>query len=201
MTGFFITLEGGEGAGKSTQAKLLAERLRGQSRTVISTHEPQGEVREILVEGEPGRWSVEAEALLNYAQRDQHLRSIIRPALARGEIVICDRFLDSTRAYQGHAGGCDLSFIDELERRIVGDTWPDLTLVFDLDPSIGLARAGARGGADRFERKGMAFHARLRDGFLAIAECDPERCRLIDAGASVDSVAAAIWRIVEPLLP
>jgi dTMP kinase len=201
MKGLFITFEGGEGAGKSIQATRLAAELKVRGHWVCLTHEPQGEIRPLLVDGEPGRWSVEAETLLNYAQRDQHLRRIIRPALDRGEIVLSDRFMDSTRAYQGHAGGCDIALIDELERRIVGETRPRLTVIFDLDPQAGLARAAARGGADRYERKGIAFHMRLRDGFRAIAAADPARCRLIDAGAGVDDVAAVIWKLVEPLLP
>jgi dTMP kinase len=201
MRGRFITFEGGEGAGKSTQAKLIGERLRMGGQRVTLTHEPQGEIRPLLVEGEPGRWSAEAEALLNYAQRDQHLRGIVRPALERGEIVICDRFMDSTRAYQGYAGGCDLKFIDTLESAIVGASRPDLTIVFDLDPAIGLARAGARGGADRFERKGRAFHATLREGFYAIAAGDPKRCKIVNADADIDAVTAAIWQLVEPLQP
>jgi dTMP kinase len=200
MKGLFITLEGGEGAGKSIQAKLLAERLKERGRVAVLTHEPIGELRALLVEGEPGRWSAEAEALLNYAQRDAHLRTLIRPALARGEIVVCDRFMDSTRAYQGHAGGCDLAFIDELERRIVGETRPDLTIVFDLDPAIGLARARTRGGADRFERKGLDFHATLREAFRTIAAADSLRYRLVDADASIESLADTIWRLVEPRL-
>jgi dTMP kinase len=198
MKGIFITFEGGEGAGKSTQAKLLADRIRERGRTPVLTHEPIGEIRALLVEGDPGRWSVEAETLLNYAQRDAHLRTLIRPALARGEVVVCDRFMDSTRAYQGHAGGCDLGFIDELERRIVGDTRPDLTIVFDLDPSVGLARAKTRGGADRYERKGLDFHATLREAFRAIAHTDSLRYRLIDAAETVESIADTIWRLVEP---
>ena len=200
MKGLFVTLEGGEGAGKSTQAKLLAERLKERGRVAVLTHEPIGEVRALLVEGELGRWSAEAETLLNYAQRDAHLRTLIRPALARGEIVVCDRFMDSTRAYQGHAGGCDLAFIDDLERRIVGETRPDLTIVFDLDPAIGLARAQARGGADRFERKGLDFHAKLREAFRTIAAADSLRYRLIDAAAGIESLADTIWRLVEPRL-
>ena len=196
----FITFEGGEGTGKSTQLKLLADRLLAEGRIVVQTREPGGTkeaeaLRALLVSGETDRWSAESEALLNYAARDSHLHHVIRPALAAGAIVLCDRFMDSTRAYQGYAGGCTFHLLDELERSIVGDTRPTLTLMFDLDPIIGLARAKSRGeGAeDRFERKGLAFHQRIRHGFMEIAKADPQRCRVINANQSVDAVAAAIW--------
>ena len=207
MAALFITFEGGEGAGKSTHCRLLAERLRARGRAATLTREPGGspaaeQVRGLLVSGATNRWSPEAEALLNYAARDSHLRETIRPALARGEIVICDRFIDSTRAYQGFAGGCDMSLIDVLERQIVGADRPRLTLVFDLDVARGLERAGGRGtpGEDRFERKGLAFHQRLRDGFLAMAKAEPERCRVIDASGPVEATANAVWRHVEPMV-
>jgi dTMP kinase len=196
----FITFEGGEGTGKSTQINILAQRLEALSEQVVVTREPggtpQGErLREILVTGDTQSWSAEAEALLNYAGRDQHLRQIIRPALAAGKTVLCDRFMDSTRAYQGHAGACPLTFIDALEAQIVGTTRPNLTLIFDLDPKIGLARAKSQGKGreDRFERKGLAFHQRLRAGFLAIAEAEPLRCKVINAAANIEVVSAQIW--------
>ncbi len=196
----FITFEGGEGAGKSTQVKLLAEHLKNN---VVLTREPGGTVqaeslRSLLVSGDTNRWSAEAEALLNYAARDSHLNELIRPALKRGLTVICDRFMDSTRAYQGYAGACTFHLLDELERSIVGETRPDLTFIFDLDPVVGLARAKSRGdGADdRFERKGLAFHQRLRAGFLQIANGDPKRCHIIDAGRPIDAVSAEIRTIM-----
>ncbi len=196
----FITFEGGEGTGKSTQIKLLADRLIAQGRAVILTREPGGTkqaeaLRSLLVSGDTDRWSAESEALLNYAARDSHLHQVIRPALTAGSTVLCDRFMDSTRAYQGYAGACTFHLLDELERSIVGDTRPTLTFVFDLDPVIGLARAKSRGdGAeDRFERKGLAFHQRLRNGFLEIAQADPQRCRVIDASQDMIAVATAIW--------
>ena len=196
----FITFEGGEGTGKSTQVKLLAERLKAAGRDVLTTREPGGTpeaeaLRSLLVSGDTARWSPQAEALLNYAARDSHLAAVIRPALASGQTVICDRFMDSTRAYQGFAGGCAMDFIDALERAIVGSTRPDVTLVFDLDPQLGLARAVARGGAseDRYERKGLAFHQRLREGFLEIARAEPQRCRVIDASQGIEAVAAQVW--------
>jgi dTMP kinase len=201
----FITFEGGEGAGKSTQIRLLAARLEASGRKVCLTREPGGApeaeaLRELLIHGGTDRWSPEAEALLNYAARDAHLHQTIRPALGRGEMVLCDRFMDSTRAYQAYAGGADFALVDALESAIVGVTRPQLTLVFDLDPTLGLARAKERGGADRFERKGLAFHERLREGFKAIAASDPARCVLLDASRSVEAIAADIVAIVEARL-
>jgi len=201
----FITFEGGEGAGKSTQIRLLATRLEALGRKVCLTREPGGApeaeaLRELLIHGGTDRWSAEAEALLNYAARDAHLRQTIRPALTRGEVVLCDRFMDSTRAYQAYAGGADMGLVDSLERAIVGPTRPSLTLIFDLDPALGLARAKERGGADRFERKGIAFHERLREGFRAIAAADPRRCVLVDAYRSVEAIAIEIAATVEARL-
>jgi dTMP kinase len=197
----FITFEGGEGTGKSTQVKLLADRLRGQGIDVLATREPGGTpeaeaIRNILVNGGPDSLSAEAEALLNYAARDHHLRHLIRPALAKGTTVICDRFMDSTRAYQACAGGASQSFIDTLEQTIVGKTLPNLTLIFDLDPKLGLERARTRGGADRFEKKGLDFHQKLRAGFLEIAKQHPQRCKLIDAAQPLDVVTKLVWDAV-----
>ncbi len=207
LAGFFITFEGGEGAGKSTQIRLLSERLASLKRPHILTREPGGTIeaeaiRNLLVNGAASRWSAEAEALLNNAARDSHLNAVIKPALAANKIVLCDRFMDSTRAYQGFAGGCSPEFIAALENTIVGKNKPELTLVFDLDPTIGLARAKARsdGSEDRYERKGLAFHQALRQGFLDIAQAEPERCTVIDASASVDAIASAVWTVVEPKL-
>lgn len=199
MSGGFITFEGGEGAGKSTQISRLANRIKAHLPELVTTREPggtpQGEaLRSLLVNGAPEHWSAMSEALLNYAARDAHLRHVIRPALQRGATVICDRFMDSTRAYQGYAGGCDMHFIDELERNIVGATRPQLTLILDLDPEAGLARARARGDGieDRYERKGLAFHRKLREAFRAIASADPKRCRLINADEPVEKVEQSI---------
>ncbi|MEM7635973.1 MAG: dTMP kinase [Pseudomonadota bacterium] len=201
----FITFEGGEGTGKSTQTALLAERLRGSGHQVVETREPGGSpdadaIRQLLVSGETGRWSVTAEILLNYAARESHLRQTIVPGLDSGAIVICDRFADSTRAYQGYAGGGDKGLIEQLDRNIVADAQPDLTLVFDLDPCIGLERAGLRGGDDRFERKGLDFHKRLRDGYLAVAGTFSGRCSIIDASGTIEQIAASVWQAVEPHL-
>lgn len=199
MAGVFITFEGGEGTGKSTQVRMLASALEQRGFNLCITREPggtpQGEaLRHLLVTGEPGRWSATAEALLNNAAREAHLAGVIRPALAAGQSVICDRFMDSTMAYQGYAGGCDTAFLRQLQEVVVGETVPDLTLVFDLDPEVGLARAKARndGSEDRFERKGPAFHALLRQGFLTIARDNPARCRVIDAAQPVDNVHAQV---------
>jgi dTMP kinase len=195
MAGLFITFEGGEGAGKSTQISRLATYFRALSRDVVLTREPGGtksgeEIRNLLVNGEPGKWSSIAEALLNYAARTGHLMDVIRPALASDKVVVCDRFMDSTRAYQGVAGDCPMALIDALEHSIVGTTRPQLTFIFDLDPSVGLARAKQRGDGveDRYERKGLAFHQKLRQGFLDIAKAEPSRCRVLDASLSVDDV-------------
>ena len=206
MTGLFITFEGGEGSGKSTQATRLGERLKGMGLDVVVTREPGGTpeaeaLRGLLVSGDVTRWTPAAEALLNYAARDSHLARVVRPALARGAVVLCDRFMDSTRAYQGYAGGVSLEFLDSLERHIVGATRPDLTLIFDLDPREGLARATSRAGfEDRFERKGLDFHARLRDGFLDILRRDPKRCRLVDGAEAAEQVADAVWSIVSRIV-
>lgn len=204
--GFFITLEGGEGTGKSTQAKKLSGYLRKAGHDVVQTREPGGTpeaegLRDLLVRGEPSRWSAEAEALLNYAARDHHLNHLIRPALARGSWVLCDRFMDSTRVYQSYAGGCPEELVDALEKAIVKETRPHLTFIFDLEPSVGLARANGRtmGGGDRFERKGLPFHEKLRKGFAAIAAREPMRCKLIDAAQDEDTVFAAILKHVEAL--
>ena len=205
MPGVFITFEGGEGTGKSSHARDLAEALRQTGRSVVLTREPGGsagaeEVRALLVTGAVGRWSADAEALLNYAARDSHLRETIRPALARGDLVLCDRFMDSSRAYQGFAGGADMALIDMLDRTIVGATRPQLTLILDVEPELGLSRAKGRGGAeDRFEKKGLDFHRKLRAAFLDIAARDPGRCRVIDSSRSYDAVSEDIRRAVAEL--
>jgi dTMP kinase len=204
--GGFITFEGGEGAGKSTQARRLAERLRAAGRAVTVTREPGGSpgaeaIRDLLVRGEAERWSPVSETLLMYAARRDHIERTVAPALARGEIVVCDRFYDSTRAYQGAGGGAPMQLIAALEAEVVGAVTPDLTLIFDLPVAEGLARAAARGeGEARFESKGLAFHERLRDAYLAIAKREPERCVIIDAVGDLDSVEARVWDAVSTLL-
>jgi dTMP kinase len=200
--GRFITFEGGEGAGKSTQARRLAERLRGLGREVVQTREPGGSpgaeaLRGLLLEGATDRWSPTAETLMMYAARADHLERTIRPALAAGVWVVCDRFYDSTRAYQGAGGGVSAALIGQLERSVVEADRPDLTLVFDLPVEMGLARAAARaGGEARFEAKGEAFHQRLRAEFASIAQREPDRCVLIDAAASIEGVEKAVWAAV-----
>jgi dTMP kinase len=203
--GKFITLEGGEGAGKSTQIAALVALLRAQNLDVIETREPGGapgaeEIRRLLVEGEPGRWAPTTEALLHSAARAEHLARKLRPALAEGTWVVCDRFTDSTLAYQGYGHDLGVDRIRELNDIVTEGLAPDLTLILDLPVETGLARAGARGGADRYERMGTAFHQRLRDGFLAIAAAEPARCAVIDASADVDTVAAAIAATVRERL-
>ncbi|HEY1448727.1 MAG TPA: dTMP kinase [Caulobacteraceae bacterium] len=205
-SGHFITLEGGEGAGKSTQAARLTARLIAEGRPAIATREPGGStgaeaIRALLVNGAADRWSASAETLLMYAARLDHLERTIAPALAAGTSVVCDRFADSTRAYQGVVGGASGTLIDALEKEMRGLCWPDLTLIFDLDAETGLARAATRAGEEtRFEAKGLAFHQQLRAAFLAIAAAEPERCVVIDASAAEDTVEAAIWRAVSERL-
>lgn len=200
--GRFITFEGGEGAGKSTQVQRLSARLRADGHEVVTTREPGGSpgaesIRDLVLRGAADRWSPVTETLLMYAARRDHIERVIQPALERGAWVVCDRFADSTRAYQGAAGGTDPALISALETHIVGEVRPDLTLVFDLPAEVGLARAHARAGAEmRFESKGMAFHERLREAFQAIAAAEPARCALIDATASMDAVEVAVWALI-----
>ncbi len=204
--GRFITLEGGEGGGKSTQAELLTASLRAAGIRVVRTREPGGapaaeDIRELLVSGAVDRWTPMAEVLLNYAAREMHVQKTIRPALEHGQWVICDRFADSTMAYQGYGGGVDLDRIRAIHAATLGDMQPDLTIVLDLPVDEGLARAGKRflekaGGEDRFERMERNFHERLRNGFLEIAAGAPARCRVVDARADVDTVASAIREAV-----
>jgi dTMP kinase len=206
LAGKFITFEGGEGAGKTTQTELLRKRLREAGIDALVTREPGGspraeEIRKVLLSGEAKQFGPLGEALLFYVARDSHLELTIRPALERGRWVICDRFFDSTRAYQGAAGGVSIAALNALERIVVGPTRPDLTLILDLPPEDGLRRVMSRqeaGGAeaDRFERMNLGFHQNLRREFLEIAEAEPWRCALIDASRPPEDVAIAIWRTV-----
>jgi len=204
--GQFITFEGGEGAGKSTQLKRLVTWLQEQGREVVATREPGGSpgaesIRALVLNGDADRWSPVTETLLMYAARRDHIERVIRPALARGAWVVCDRFADSTRAYQGVAGGAEPALIAALETHILEATRPDLTLVFDLPAKIGLERAVARAGAEmRFESKGLAFHERLREAFLAIARSEPDRCALIDAGGAISDVEMEVRSAVQERL-
>ncbi len=212
-TGKFITFEGGEGAGKSTQARLLADRLRGRGIHAVLTREPGGspfaeQVRALILDPATAPHSALAEALLFYAARSDHLDAVIRPALADGRWVISDRFSDSTRVYQGVAGGLAPSVLDQLEAMIIAPTAPDLTLILDLPADMGLARAHNRrlaGGRaalqpDTYEKRNLAFHERLRAGYVAIAQAEPERCVLVDGARQPDAIAAEIWTHVEAWL-
>lgn len=206
MPGRLITLEGGEGAGKSTLATRLRETLTQRGLEVECTREPGGTdnaeaIRELLVTGEPGRWSALSEALLLYAARVDHLEKRIRPALEAGRWVICDRFSDSTRAYQGAAGKLDTARLDALHEAALGDFEPDLTLILDLDPAVGMARTRSRGETvTRFEKHDLGFHRALREGFLQIARENPERCAVIDASQEADAIHAAALAEIESRL-
>ena len=201
--GLFITLEGIDGSGKSTQARLLAESLAEEGWETVLTREPGGspgaeEIRRLLVEGEPGRWSPETELLLFTAARRDHVERTIRPALDAGKVVICDRFVDSTRAYQGSTGLRRM--VDALHDMLIGLD-PDLTLIFDLDPETGAARAGARGDSeDRFEQKGLEFQHELRSAFQQLAFEDRERYRIIAADQDAPKVAKDVRTALNPLL-
>ena len=196
--GRFITLEGGEGAGKSTQVRLLAESLRAAGIDAIATREPGGapgaeQIRKLLVDGEVSRWDPMTEALLHSAARREHLVHTLRPALECGKWVVSDRFADSTVAYQGYGLGLGAETVAALNRTVIGDFSPDLTIVLDLPAEEGLKRAHERGdGAQRYERMGLAFHEKLRQGFLEIARAEPQRCVIIDARPKVAEVAAKI---------
>jgi dTMP kinase len=196
--GRFITLEGGEGAGKSTQIARLAEWLRSRGREVVTTREPGGSpgaemIRKLLVEGPTERWDGTTEALLHFAARRDHLRSTVWPALIRGAWVVSDRFADSTRAYQGHGHGLPLAALDRLYEVAIGSFRSDLTLILDLPIDTGLARAAARRGTEtRYENLPRDFHERVRSGFLQIAKAEPKRCVVVDASSDIETVAAAI---------
>ena len=193
MRGKFITFEGGEGGGKSTQAARMAGYLRGKGLEVIETREPGGtpqgeDLRDLLVQGDPDRWSALSELLLLTAARVEHVNRLIGPSLAEGKWVICDRFADSTLAYQGIAGELGLELVEQLQQLAVGASSPDVTFLLDVRAEAGLQRAEKRGGAARFEKKGAAFHQTLRDGFLALANENPQRIVLIDGEDTFDNV-------------
>ncbi|HLH10290.1 MAG TPA: dTMP kinase [Methylovirgula sp.] len=201
--GRFITLEGGEGVGKSTQVSRLVERLRGAGVDAIATREPGGSpgaeaLRHLLLSGKIKDLGPKAEAILFAAARIDHIDRKIAPALAAGTWVVSDRFADSTRAYQG-LGGLDPGFLHALEHVTLGEIRPDLTLILDLPADIGLARAAQRRGSeasDRFEAEDLGFHAALRQAYLEIAAAEPARCVIVDAGLSEGEVAQAIWDTV-----
>lgn len=211
--GLFVTFEGGEGAGKSTQIRLLADRLRRMGVDVLTTREPGGSpggeaVRHLLLSGAAEEYGTRVEAVLFAAARNDHVEEIIRPALASGAVVLCDRFLDSTRVYQGITGNLEPAFIQNLERVAVNGVMPDCTIILDLPASEGLKRARSRAEAqpqaaapDRFEKEELDTHEKRREAFLDIADQEPLRCRVVDASNAPEVIAEKVFSIVEPLLP
>jgi dTMP kinase len=199
--GRFISFEGGEGSGKSTQINKLAEQLEAARLRTIVTREPGGSpgaevIRHLILSGMGKLLGAEAETLLFAAARDDHVRTVIRPALNQGTWVLCDRFSDSTRAYQGRVGHVAPGLLNAMERVTIGDLKPDLTIILDLPVEIGLRRAATRRGnaaPDRFESEDIKFHQNLREAYREIAAAEPERCVLIDASADVNTVAASVW--------
>lgn len=205
MTGLFITLEGPEGAGKSTNREYLAERLREHGLDVLLTREPGGtplaeRIRELLLDPSDEPMAADTELLLVFAARAQHLQQVIRPALARGCVVLCDRFTDATYAYQGGGRGLSIERIAQLEQFVQGELRPDLTLIFDLPVEVGLARAAARGRLDRFEQEGRGFFEAVRQAYLQRAAQSPQRYRVLDAGQTLAQVQADIDTLLPSLL-
>ena len=203
--GRFITLEGGEGAGKSTQIQVVKDYLLTCGNDVVVTREPGGtsegqEIRNLLVSGDKDKWSPLSETLLILADRAAHLERVIRPALAEGKYVVCDRFFDSTKAYQGVAGGLGLDVIHNLQQPVLGTTLPDVTLLLDIDPEKGLRRAQERGGELRFESKTLAYHRTLRNAFMDFAAQEPDRIFVIDADRDVEAVSADILSVLDERL-
>lgn len=199
--GRFITLEGGEGAGKSSQIQVVKDYLEARGIDVVVTREPGGtpvgqEIRNLLVSGDKDKWSPLSETLLILADRAAHLERVIRPALADGKYVVCDRFFDSTRAYQGIAGGLGLEVIHNLQQPVLGTTLPDVTLLLDIDPEKGLSRAQERGGDLRFESKTLAYHQTLRQAFLDFVKQEPERMVVIDADRDIEAVSTDIITVL-----
>ncbi len=230
----FITFEGGEGTGKSTQVRLLADRLMRHGKRVVTTREPGGTedaeaVRKLFVSGDPNRWTSDEELLLISAARSNHLRTLIRPALERGDTVICDRFLDSTFVYQVHAGTTSPAFFEAVSQNTIGNTWPTKTFILDMDPIEGILRSRNRmarmkiaseqyfaegietqsdesiesgillsnaSSEDRFERKDIEVHKKMREGFIQVAHNFPQRCVLIDALVPPDILADQIWQLI-----
>ncbi|MFN7024738.1 MAG: dTMP kinase [Pseudorhizobium sp.] len=206
-SGLFVTFEGGEGAGKSTQIRLLAENLRRRGRDVLVTREPGGSpgaeaVRHVLLSGAAEEFGVRMEAILFAAARNDHVEEVIRPALDSGAVVLCDRFMDSSRVYQGVTGNLEPDFLEALQRIAIDGLEPDCTVILDLPAEKGLARARKRGGSgapDRFEREELQTHEKRREAYLEIAAADPERCRVVDADRAEEEIAADILALVAPL--
>ena len=206
--GFFITVEGGEGSGKTTQIDLLITALKKQGHNVIETREPGGtpeaeRIRDLLVQREGGDWNAMAEILLLFAARTMHIEKLLKPALAEGKVIVCDRFTDSTIAYQGYGRGVDIDKIREIEKLSIGDFKPDLTFILDIDVKTGLERSNKRLAEDsdddktedRFERLDVSFHEKLREGFLDIARKEEERCYILNATQSIEDLAEEIRNI------
>ena len=208
MRGHFITFEGGEGAGKSTQIKRLATRLKRKGLEVLVTREPGGSpgaeaVRHVVLSGAAKAFGTEMEAILFAAARSDNVENIIKPALEEGTTVLCDRFMDSSRVYQGVSGGVDPEFILSMERAVTEDARPDLTLIFDIPPELGLERAAevwAEDGPDRFESEDLEMQEKRRQGFLDIAKNEPDRCVVIDASQSLTEVTTAVNKAVDAYL-
>lgn len=207
MAGKFISLEGGEGTGKTTQIERLKKHLTSAGFDVLITREPGGTpvaeaVREIILRGDPESMDAKSEAMLLFAARRNHMEQVIKPSLEAGKWVISDRFADSTMAYQGFAGGVGENDINALYKWALGDFAPDLTLIFDIPVEIGLSRAGVRmageeNAEDRFERMGNEFHNTMRQAYLDIAKSDPNRCEVIDVNSTIDDVEARIWKVIK----
>ena len=211
--GLFVTFEGGEGTGKSTQIRLLADRLRRKGIDVLVTREPGGSpgaeaIRHVILSGAAVEYGTRMEAVLFAAARNDHVEEIIRPALKSGAVVLCDRFMDSSRVYQGLTGNLEPAFVKNLERIAVSGAIPDCTIILDLPAAEGLKRAKLRAGGpgnaqvlDRFEREELDTHEKRREAFLDIAAADPLRCRVVDAGGTPEEIAEKVFAVVEPLLP
>ena len=211
VTGCFITFEGGEGAGKSTQINRLANLLRRRGHDVLVTREPGGSqgaeaVRHVLLDGQAEEFGVRMEAILFAAARNDHVEQIIRPALEEGTVVLCDRFMDSTRVYQGVTGNLEPAFTENLERVAVHGVVPDITIIIDVPAKTGLERARKRGskdssGPDRFEKEEIVTHEKRREAFRELCQSEPDRCKLVDGMAKEDTVALTILELVEAILP
>lgn len=211
--GLFVTFEGGEGTGKSTQIRMLADRLRRRGVDVLVTREPGGSpgaeaVRHVILSGAAEEYGTRMEAILFAAARNDHVEEIIRPALTSGAVVLCDRFMDSSRVYQGITGNLEPGFVQNLERVAVNGVIPDCTIILDVPASEGLRRARLRSGdsgeiaePDRFEKEELDTHEKRREAFLDIAEADPLRCRVVDATGAAEDIAEQVFRIIEALLP
>lgn len=215
-SGLFVTFEGGEGAGKSTQIKLLAAALKDRGCDVLTTREPGGSpgaeaVRHVLLSGAAEEHGTRMEAVLFAAARSDHVEGVIRPALQRGVVVLCDRFMDSSRVYQGVTGNLEPAFIEALQRVAINGVIPDCTVIFDLPPQVGLERVRSRSASagekpagvtdfDRFEKEELETQEKRREAFLDIAAREPERCHVIDATGSQEEVAAAVLGLIMPML-